>query len=141
MTKEFSRVHAELWDVYETAVAQPQATHVADRLAKMREIVLIQKCPASLEAYERYLKLVGLHLASGPDLAALSLLDRAVFDAEMKRDPGRPFALLGMALTELKLGNKARGCHLLRRLAATRYRERDRAQALLKELVAAEVRA
>ena len=87
------------------------------------------------------LELVGLHLAAAPDLAALSLLDRAIFDTEMKRDPGAPFSLLGMALTELKLGNKARGRHLLRRLAATRYRERSRAQALLAELVVLEARA
>jgi hypothetical protein len=141
MSWEFPKIHAELWHLYKYAIEKSETADMATCFALLREKVLAQKCAASLEVYERYLRLVSLHLDSEFQLEELSLLNRSTFDAEMKRQPGAAFSQFGMALTELKQGNLKRGRHLLRRIAASRYPERFRARALLIRLVVEEARA
>jgi hypothetical protein len=131
-------MHAELWRLYKYAIEQSETADMKKRFALLRKKVLEQKCAASLEVYERYLRLVSLHLDLEFQPEELSLLNRSTFEAEMKRQPGAAFSQLGMALTELKQGNIKRGRHLLRRIAASRYPERDRARAILIRLVAEE---
>lgn len=135
MSERVVTIHAALWNIYSDVLADPGRDDISGRLDALRQSVIDEKCAASLEAYENYLKMIALHVRPAMDAETYSLLIPDVFRVEMARQPGLPFAILGMAMVELKLGNRARGRHLLRRLSATLYRERRRGQALLAQLV------
>jgi len=135
MKSSFVANHQALLNLYLEATTETGGEDIDSRLAELRESVRSMQCPDLLIVFERYLKLIALRLHN-PELAEqLTLLGDPYFEELLLRDPSQPFALLGVAMTQIRRGDAARGRHLLRRLAASRYPERKQAQCLLGALV------
>lgn len=75
--------------------------------------------------------LAGLVDGPVPDARVL-----AEVEADLAKDPCRPDLWLAAAAGQLRGGDKARAYQLLRRLAASGYPEREKAQAMLARSVA-----
>lgn len=134
MQTAFVSHHHRLLDIYRALLADPQALSPDDRVTRLRAVrdaVLRDGTAASLVIYERYLNLIALRLGQPALLLELALPGVGESLPRFRRDPSDPGALIQLALACLREGARARGRHLLRRMAGSGYPEADLARGLL----------
>lgn len=110
-------------------------TLIRRRLNEVRSEYALSRCASTLIAYQRYLAYFSRWFEF-PELASeLSLIDAEAAAATADRDPSRPDDIIALALACRTEGRHEQARLLLRRLAASGFREAASARRLLADMV------
>jgi hypothetical protein len=104
-------------------------------LHTVRARLMQSYCVDTFVAYERYLEIFSIRLGDRSIQDEFTLLGWDFFEREFQKDPSRSDIVVGLAFAKIKTRNVGRGRHLLRRIAASGFRERDLARQLLGRFV------
>ncbi|MDT8853517.1 hypothetical protein RNZ50_00415 [Paracoccaceae bacterium Fryx2] len=130
----FSETHAQLLPVLRQDGSALESDPVRSVLHGLRQRLMLAYCVHAFVAYERYLDIFSLRLGNRSLQEAFTLAGWDFFEEEFRKDPSRPDIAIGLAVARIRAGDIGRGRHLLRRVAASGFRERDLARQLLGKL-------
>jgi hypothetical protein len=126
-----SEVHARILPVLRDGSPGPMPGPIGTTLAELRERLMQSFCVHAFLAYERYLDIFSIRTGNGDLQDQFTLVGSAFFEREFRKDPSQAGIVIGLALGKIRAGEVGRGRHLLRRIAASGFAERDLARQLL----------
>ena len=131
----FSETNAQLLPF----LRQDESALTSDLLRKvlesLRDRLMLTYCVHAFVAYERYLDIFSIRLGNRSLQESFTLAGWDFFEQEFQKDPSRSDIVIGLAVAKIRNQDVARGKHLLRRIAASGFKERDLARQLLGRFV------
>jgi hypothetical protein len=131
----FSDTHALLLPILRQEASALQTDSVRGVLQGLRQRLIRAYCVHAFLAYERYLEIFSIRLGTRSLQESCTLVGWDFFEQEFQKDPSRADVVIGLALGKIKAGEVDRGRQLLRRVAASGFKERDLARQILGRLV------